>query len=125
MLVLALVDGVGNAMLPLVGGVGGNCWLVSPAHLSLSSNGEMCEGATPTETGDWYSDGRAMAGSDVLSEMGVSIGFVSTNFEVDGDSMACSGDFSESGKNFCIERKMKLSYIPQVWQNDSPVSRVT
>ena len=103
-LVLALVDGVGNAMLPLVGGVGGNFWLVSSAHLSFSSNGEMREGVTPTETGDWYSDGRAMAGSDVLSEMGVSIGFVSTSFEVDGDSMACSGDFSESGKNFCIER---------------------
>jgi hypothetical protein len=107
-LVLALVDGVGNAMLPLVDGVDGNCWLVSSAHLSLSFIGEMREEVTPPGTGDWYSDGKAMAGFDVLSEVGVSIGLVSTNFEVDSDSMACSGDFSESLKNFCIKTKTEI-----------------
>ena len=102
MLVLALVDGVGNVMLPLVGGVGGSCWLVSFAHLSLSLIVEMREEVTPTERGNRCSDGSAMAGCDVLCEVGVSIGFVSTNFEFIGDSMVCSGDFSESLRHVCI-----------------------
>lgn len=106
-LVLALVDGVGNAMLPLAGGVSGKCWLMSSVHLTLSFIGEISDEVTPTETGEWYSDGKAMAGFDVLSEVGVSIGVVSTTFEVDGDSMACPGDISESLKNFCIKIKKK------------------
>ena len=105
-LVLALVDSVGNAILPLVGGVGGSCWLLSLAHLSLSSIGEMREEVT--STGNQYSDGKAMAGSDALSEVGVSTGFVSTNFDVNGDSMACSGKFSESLTNFCIIIRIKI-----------------
>ena len=102
MLVLALVDGVGNAMLPVVGGVGGSCWLMSFAHLSLSLIVEMCKDITPTERGNWCSDGNAMAGCGVLCGVGVSIGFVSTNFEVIGDSIVCSGDFSESLRHVCI-----------------------
>ena len=110
-LVPTLVDGVGNAILPLVGGVGGSCWLVSLAHLSLSSIGEMCEEVTSTETGNQYSDGKTMVGSDALSEVGVSIGFVSTNFDVNGDSMACSGDFSES-LTFCIMMNTNIELYP-------------
>jgi len=99
-LVLALVDGVGNAMLPLVGGVCGSCWPGS-TPLPLSFIGETRDEVTPNETGEWPSDGEAMTGFEVLSEVGLSIGFISTDFEVDGDSEACSGDFSESLKNFC------------------------
>jgi hypothetical protein len=102
-LVLALVDGVGNAMLPLVGGVGGSCWLVSFTNLLLSFIGEVREEVTPNMTGDWPSNGKAMAGFEVLSEVGVSIGLVSTDFEVNGDSMACSGEFSESMRSVCMK----------------------
>jgi hypothetical protein len=104
-LVLLLVDGVGNAMLPLVGGVGGRSRLVSPAPLFI---GETHEGVPPNETGDWPSGGEAMTGLVVLSEVGVSTGFTSTDFEIDGDSETCSGGFSESLKNRCNKNKFKI-----------------
>jgi len=99
-LVLALVDGVGNAMLPL-GGVGGRGWLVSSTPLPLSLIGETLERATPNEMGDRASDGEAMTGIEVLSEVGVSVGLISADVDVNGDSADCSGDFSELLKNFC------------------------
>lgn len=100
MLVLALVDGVGNVILPLVGGVDGSDRLVSSTPLPLSFIGETCEEATPNEMGDRPSDGEAMIGFEVSSEVGVSVGLISTNVKVDGDSADCSGDFSELLKHF-------------------------
>lgn len=108
MLVLLLVDGVGNAILPLVGGVGGRSRLVSSAPLLIPFIGETHEGVPPNETGDWPSDGEAMTGLEVLSEVGVSTGFTSTDSEIDGDSETCSGGFSESLKNLCNKNKIEL-----------------
>ena len=99
-LVLALVDGVGNAILPLIGGVSGSDWFVSPTPLPPWFIGETRGEVTPNEMDDCSSDGETMTGFEVLFEVGVSVGLVSTNVEVAGDSAGRSGEFSESLTNF-------------------------
>lgn len=93
--VLALMDGVGNAILPLIGGVGGSAWFVSPTPLPPWFIGETSGEVTPNEMDDCSSDSEAMTGFEVLSEVGVSVGLVPTNVEVAGDSAGRSGEFSE------------------------------
>lgn len=99
-LVLALVDGVGNAILPLIGGVGGSDWFVSPTPLPPWFIGETRGEVTPNEMDDCSSDGETMTGFEVFFEVGVSVGLVSTNVEVAGDSAGRSGESSESLTNF-------------------------